>query len=119
MPTILPGEMTRRLREFKAPTFGYRRAADGSIDKDLFDGALPDGWADSPAKVDWMEAAPPPPVAARPQDAPLAPPYEAHSIPVLSSELKRRSGKGPLPGTPKADVVAALDALDRAENPNA
>ena len=49
--TISPAEHTRRMNAFKAPTWGFRLAEDGEIERDLFDGKLPKGWVDSPAKL--------------------------------------------------------------------
>lgn len=37
------------------PTFMYRRAEDGSVESRVFDSdAIPEGWVDSPAKVEEM-----------------------------------------------------------------
>ena len=45
-------ELQTRIKACESPTFGYRRGEDGEIEKDIFDGEIPDGWVDSPAKVD-------------------------------------------------------------------
>lgn len=47
------------------PTYGYRRAEDGSVEAQIFDGEIPEGWCDSPARVDdKAEAKPAAPKAA-------------------------------------------------------
>ena len=56
---LLPAEQTERLRTYANPTYGYRRGADGEVEKDLFDGAIPPGWADNPADVDDVTASEP------------------------------------------------------------
>ena len=45
MPPV-DGEIQRRLREYEAPTWGYRKGDDGKIESDVFDGELPEGCAD-------------------------------------------------------------------------
>lgn len=117
--TLTVGEMQRRLREYKAPRFGYRRGEDGEIEKDLFDGVLPDGWADSPAKVDAgavLHEPPPADTPAATNAAPdaLTPPYDQYGFADLRDEYKRRSGKGVKFGASHADFVKLLDELDAA-----
>ena len=126
--------MQARILEFENPTFGYRRGEDGGIEKDVFEGEpLPEGWADSPAKVDdrpgrtrpvapftdgLTEGLPPgvkrdpwvPP--SEPLEASLSLPYEDHKFNDLKSEYKRRTGKGPTAGTNKETVVRMLQKLD-------
>ncbi len=128
-------EEQRKLREYDDPTYGYRLEGE-EIVKDVFDGDLPAGWHDSPAKCrKGRAAAPPAPAATGPEPAkkprknrkaaadepppePLEPPYHGYSARLLSREIKRRNGKGPLPGTTKPEMVEALIASD-AEEANA
>lgn len=107
------------------PTMGYRRGEDGEIEKDVFDGVIPKGWADSPASVDdpaSLEAE----RETQPSDfteaegfpsepAPLAPPYTNYSYRELSTELKRRTGKGARPADNAETLMAQLNELDAEE----
>lgn len=118
------GEIQRRARSYANPLWGYRRGDDGGIDKDLFDGELPVGWYDSPAKVTTFAASQPLKVGDRVTvgaealeviaTIPLAPPYDAHNANVIKAEIKRRTGKGVKPGTTKAQMAAMLADLDAA-----
>lgn len=113
-------EAARKTSEYENPTFGYRKGADGEIEKDIFDGVLPKGWVDSPAKVgkrkkaeaakeatedDASESTPDPAEG-------LEPPYDQYTFHQLRAELKRRTGMGPKIGTTTAGVIAALVAWD-------
>jgi hypothetical protein len=55
------------------PTFGYRRVA-GVLEAKVFDGEIPQGWVDTPAKCqnDEAKAEPAAPVAETPQPKPRA-----------------------------------------------
>jgi hypothetical protein len=113
------GEIQRRLRAYASPCYGYRRAADGTIEKDLFDGVRPEGWADSPAAVGeaptWKR---PPAKEASDTDgteATMLPPYGHYGFKELRAEIKRRAGKGPVPGTTTKQMIAMLEALDAPE----
>lgn len=122
--SLLPAEIQRRLREYASPTWGYRKGADGAVEKQLFDGALPAGWADSPARVDEAKATPMPPKAGPVMLTPgeaasemaaaggIAPPYDQHAPAQLNAEIKRRTGKGMKPGTSQAEMVERLKDLD-------
>lgn len=110
--TVLPdGDVQEKLRSFANPRWGYRRGLDGEIEKDLFDGFLPSGWADSPAKVDSpLVAATPGPNRSPP--APEVPPgdtVEDMSIAELNRELKALTGKGARPGTSKTEILELLE----------
>lgn len=110
--SISVGEMQRRLNEYAHPRFGYRRGPDGEIDKDLFDGVLPEGWTDSPAKVEAVSHETP--VETQPFPAALNPPYDQYGFADLRDEYKRRAGKGVKFGASHADFVKLLDELDAA-----
>ena len=56
MPPV-DGMLQKKLREYEAPRWGYRKRPDGTIEKDVFDTYLPSGWADSPANIDVVEIA--------------------------------------------------------------
>jgi hypothetical protein len=131
-------KMQARILKFANPTFGYRRGGDGEIEKEIFDGEpLPEGWVDSPAKVDkavdgshlaaavtqaWFGEQNDPPVPVledeevepTPDDSALSRPYADHKFNDLKSALKRRTGKGPKAGTNKVAVIEMLEALDAA-----
>ena len=66
------GKTQQKLREYDEPRWGYRKRADGTIEKDVFDTYLPSGWADSPARVDVVEIA-----GEAPAEQPEAPPAAA------------------------------------------
>lgn len=105
MPHLSSYQITERMKAFAAPTWGYRRLPDGSVDKDLFDGALPAGWAATPADL-------PAAAAPKPAQAPTAPGYQGMTFPQLSALLKERTGRGAKIGTPREEIIAALDELD-------
>lgn len=104
-------DQQQRLREFANPTYGYRRGEDGEIEKDLFDGELPEGWFDSPADVDGEPEAAPKTLGVADADH-LVPPYDQYSFGQLRAEYERRVGKGPPVGTSTADLVMALSDMD-------
>ncbi len=109
--------MQDRILKFDNPTFGYRRGENGEIEKDVFEGEpLPDGWVDSPAKVEETHYKPSAPVVriVAPPENVLAPPYADHKFNDLKSELKRRTGKGPQTGTNKVTLIQMLEELDAA-----
>jgi hypothetical protein len=116
------GEIQRRLREYETPQWGYRRGKDGGVEKDLFDGTLPKGWFDSPARVDGADddkpSDPEPVNAPEPADnriEAVTPPYDdRYGFHHLRLEMQRRTGKGPVPGTTRVDLIKALEALDTA-----
>ncbi len=105
-----------RIKECENPTFGYRRGEDGEIEKDVFDGEpLPDGWVDSPAKVD--EQGKRPALSFRTistaEPAPHHPPhYKARGFQDLQAEYKRRTGKGPKPSVNRLALIEMLKDLD-------
>jgi hypothetical protein len=121
-------EIQRRLKQYGSPAYGYRRAGDGEIEKDLFDGALPAGWAGSPADVGKpastaVDQGFDPPVhmggplvvgpgEAGPGAVGVMPPYDDHKMPVLKEEYMRRTGRGVHPGTTKVGLVAMLEEID-------
>ena len=99
------------------PAFRYRSDGEGGVEKRIFQhpDEVPEaaGWVDSPARVDQAPEKPKPAPAAPDGDAAgIQPPYEAHKFPVLRSELKRRTGKGPKVGTRKGKLAAMLEATD-------
>jgi len=110
-------EEQRRVREYEAPTFGYRLGADGEIEKEVFDGVIPKGWFDTPAalapgaNVDVKETSVEK-MSVEEVEAGLEAPYIGYSFPKLSKELKRRTGKGAKIGTKVAALIERLEALD-------
>ncbi len=121
-----------RIKECENPTFGYRRGEDGEIEKDIFDGEpLPDGWVDSPARVDEVgivrpalsfvaRSAPILHGAAKDPDKgpgidPGYDPYENHKFKALRAEYTRRTGKKVLLGVNKPELIEMLTELDTAE----
>lgn len=102
------GELQERIKACENPTFGYRRGEDGEIEKDIFDGYVPAGWVDSPAKVDEIVEEPMEREVEKvpghineeghiergaPPANDLAPPYEDHSFNALRAEVVRRGQK--------------------------
>ena len=121
-------KIQQRVREYENPTFGYRRGEDGGVEKDIFDGEVPEGWVDSPAKVDgamadgWdnsVDLERDAVVVEAPADSALSKPYEDHTFNVLRAEFKRRTGKGPNPGTNKLELIQMLKDLDAPPEPDA
>ncbi len=109
----LAAEIQRKLREYEAPTYGYRKGADGEIEEEVFDGSLPKGWADSPAMVGESKATKAPDTT-EPDTDKFTPPYGQYSFGQLRAEFKRRTGGGPKRGTDTAGLIEALEDLDAA-----
>lgn len=111
MPLPSNAEIQRRMREFKEPTYGYRKGEGGELESELFDGEPPKGWWDSPERIGEPQAD---------EDGFVDPgrslelPYEDHLFNALRTELKTRQGKGPPQGTDRDEVIEMLEALDAA-----
>lgn len=106
MRPISPAEEQRRLREYAVPTFGYCLDKEGAVVAEVFDGEIPEGWADSPAIAEKL-------VPIHPDPGPsIDSPYEDHSIAVLRKEVNARTGKGPKRATKAVDIVKVLEDLD-------
>ena len=87
MPPV-DGKIQKKLREYKAARWGYRKRPDGSIEKDVFDTYLPVGWADSPANIDVVEIAGEAPAEPVPE-APVEPePRQTESPVTLSPDWR-------------------------------
>lgn len=114
------GEIQRRMKEYENPGWGYRRSADGEVEKMLFDGDPPEGWADSPDRAythvpaDATSAGPTatPPPPAEPADTRLSPPYDQYSYAELRAEHMRRMGKGVKVGTSTQGLIDMMDEID-------
>lgn len=112
-----------KLRNYASPRWGYQLGAEGEVVKQLFDGVLPDGWADSPAYATKPGRAPKrkPAAAAggaKADDEPLSPPYDQYGFRDLRDEYRHRTGKGVKVGTDTETLIALLEDLDAGENPN-
>lgn len=113
-----------KLRTYENPTYGYRMGENGDCIKQLFDcEVLPSGWVDSPTRIEETKNVQPGTQASTESGAvddngepmpgePLAAPYDDYAFGDLRSEFMRRNGKGPPPGTSKADLVLALEDWD-------
>lgn len=106
-------EEQRKMRAYDTPVYGYRLDEDGDVEAAIFDGELPDGWADSPAELDGT--APADDGEHVDPGRALELPYEDHRFNVLRAEFKVRTGKGPPTGTDTATLIGLLETLDVAE----
>ena len=117
--------LQQKIMNCEMPTFGYRRGAGGEIEKDVFDGVIPKGWADSPARVDDATAleaeieTEPASGAEEEERTALVAPYGNYTYRELSAELKARTGIGARPSENVDALVTRLnefDATERAAN---